>query len=76
MFKKEAPKHHGKGAPPAHAKAHGYRAKHHYYYYPNQGIYFDRDKGVYFWYGDGDWRMGPVLPRGVALKGSPKVRVT
>ena len=29
---------HKKGGPPAHAPAHGYRAKYHYYYYPSSAI--------------------------------------
>ena len=37
-----------KGGPPAHAPAHGYRAKHAYRYYPSSCVYFDASKKVYF----------------------------
>jgi hypothetical protein len=37
-----------KGGPPPHAKAHGYRAKHTYQYYPSASVYFDASRKVYF----------------------------
>lgn len=51
-----------KGGPPAHAKAHGYRAKHTYRYYPGISAYFDIGRKLYF-YLEGDlWRMAVSLP--------------
>ena len=39
-----------RGGPPAHAKAHGYRAKHQYRYYPIvQKVYHDSERGLYFY---------------------------
>jgi len=48
--------------PPPWAPAHGYRAKHRYHYYPDSGVYFDTGRGVYFYYGDGRWRVSVSLP--------------
>jgi len=53
--------HRGKG-PPAHAPAHGYRAKHSYRYYPNAKVYFDVDKKLYFYLHQGNWLSAPKLP--------------
>jgi hypothetical protein len=51
-----------RGGPPPHAKAHGYRAKHTYRYYPCARAYFDVHRNVYF-YLEGDiWRMSVSLP--------------
>ena len=50
------------GGPPAHAKAHGYRAKHSYRYYPGVSAYFDIGRKLYF-YLEGDlWRAAVSLP--------------
>ncbi len=38
----------GHGGPPAHAPAHGYRARHSYLYYPSSYVYFDITRKVYF----------------------------
>ncbi|MDH5407857.1 MAG: hypothetical protein OEY00_04540 [Gammaproteobacteria bacterium] len=35
--------------PPAHAKAHGYRKKRMYHYYPGAQVYFDSGRGLYFY---------------------------
>jgi hypothetical protein len=51
-----------KGGPPAHAKAHGYRAKHHYRYYPDQKVYHDPDRGLYFYLKGDNWEVGATLP--------------
>jgi len=51
-----------KGGPPAHAPAHGYRAKHQYRYYPTQKVYHDTDRGLYFYLKGGDWEVGASLP--------------
>ena len=51
-----------RGGPPPHAKAHGYRAKHAYRYYPNARTYFDIDRKVYFYLQGDIWRMSVSLP--------------
>ncbi|NWF52727.1 MAG: hypothetical protein HXY47_06550 [Nitrospirae bacterium] len=48
--------------PPPWAPAHGYRAKHIYYYYPSTYVYFDIDRKVYFFMEGGIWKTSPVLP--------------
>ena len=37
---------HKKNGPPAHAPAHGYRAKHQYRYFPSCKVYHDIDRGL------------------------------
>jgi len=56
-----------KGGPPPWAPAHGYRAKHHYRYYPSSRVYHDRDRGVYFCYKDGQWKMSVSLPSSIRV---------
>ena len=51
-----------KGGPPAHAKAHGYRAKHKYRYYPDCSVYHDTERGLYFYIKAGNWEVGASLP--------------
>jgi hypothetical protein len=51
-----------KGAPPKHAKAHGYRAKHTYQYYPLAKAYYDASRGSYFYLEGDTWRMSVSLP--------------
>lgn len=51
-------------APPAHAPAHGYRAKHSYMYYPEREIYYAPATSLWFWIDGGDWRFGASLPSG------------
>jgi hypothetical protein len=53
---------HKKGGPPAHAPAHGYRAKHKYRYYPSQKVYHDTDRGLYFYLKGDNWKIGVSLP--------------
>jgi hypothetical protein len=53
---------HKKGGPPAHASAHGYRAKHKYHYYPSQKVYHDSDRGLYFYLKGDNWEIGASLP--------------
>lgn len=48
--------------PPAHAKAHGYRRKFGYKYYPDAQVYFDTARKVYFYLDGGSWRMSVSLP--------------
>ena len=51
-----------KGGPPAHAPAHGYRAKHQYRYYPDQKVYHDAERGLYFYLKGDNWEVGASLP--------------
>ena len=51
-----------KGGPPAHAPAHGYRAKHHYRYYPSSRVYHDAERGIYFYLKGDNWEVGASLP--------------
>lgn len=50
------------GPPPPWAPAHGYRAKYRYYYYPTARVYHDRERGLYFYYRDGEWKISVSLP--------------
>jgi hypothetical protein len=51
-----------KGGPPAHAPAHGYRAKRQYRYYPSKKVYYDTDRGLYFHLKVDNWEVGASLP--------------
>jgi len=51
-----------KGGPPAHAPAHGYRAKHQYRYYPSSNVYKDTERGIYFYLQGDRWEVGASLP--------------
>jgi hypothetical protein len=51
-----------KGGPPAHAPAHGYRAKHQYRYYPTQKVYHDTDRDLYFYLKGDNWEVGASIP--------------
>jgi hypothetical protein len=51
-----------KGGPPAHAPAHGYRAKHQYRYYPSSNVYKDTERGIYFYLKGDKWEVGASLP--------------
>jgi hypothetical protein len=53
---------HKKGGPPAHAPAHGYRAKHQYRYYPSRSVYYDTGRGLYFYLKGNNWEVGASLP--------------
>jgi hypothetical protein len=53
---------HKKQGPPAHAPAHGYRAKHQYRYYPSQSVYYDTGRGLYFYLKGDNWEVGASLP--------------
>jgi hypothetical protein len=54
--------HEKKGGPPPHAPAHGYRAKHHYRYYPSRSVYYDTGRGLYFYIKGNNWEVGASLP--------------
>ena len=57
---KERYKH--QNGPPSHAPAHGYRAKYQYRYYPRCRVYYDVEKGVYFYLKGENWEVGISLP--------------
>lgn len=56
-----------KGGPPPWAPAHGYRAKHRYRYYPSSCVYYERKRGVYFYYKDREWRVSVSLPSSIQI---------
>jgi hypothetical protein len=56
-----------KGGPPDHAPAHGYRTKHKYRYYPSAQVYFDTDRGLYFYLSKDDWRVTASLPSSLKM---------
>ncbi len=59
--------HHHSG-PPDHAPAHGYRAKHHYHYYPDADVYYDSGRRVYFYLSDRNWKMSASIPLNVKAR--------
>jgi hypothetical protein len=67
-YSKKHHKHkHKKGGPPAHAPAHGYRAKHKYRYYPSCSVYYDSDRRIYFYLKADNWEIGASLPTNIRL---------
>ena len=59
----------GKGyGPPAHAPAHGYRAKHRYQYYPDARVYFDVGSGRYFYPDGSSWRVSVSPPSSLRVR--------
>ena len=57
-----------KGGPPAHAKAHGYRAKHKYSYYPDCAVYHDTERSLYFYIKNGNWEVSASLPYNLQIR--------
>jgi hypothetical protein len=55
------------GGPPPHAPAHGYRAKHKYHYYPDSSVYFDVDRGMYFYLAGDKWQVSASLPSSIQV---------
>jgi hypothetical protein len=51
---------HKKKGPPAHAPAHGYRAKHQYRYYPSRSVYYDTGRKLYFYIKGDNWEVGVI----------------
>jgi hypothetical protein len=51
-----------KPGPPPHAPAHGHRAKHQYRYYPQEQVYFDPARQVFFYLHGPNWHMSASLP--------------
>ncbi len=58
---------HKKKGPPAHAPAHGYRAKHHYRYYPSRSVYYDTGRRLYFYIKGDNWEVGAALPHHIRV---------
>jgi hypothetical protein len=58
---------HKTGGPPAHAPAHGYRAKHKYRYYPDCSVYHDTERGLYFYIKGGNWEVSASLPNNLQM---------
>jgi len=58
---------HKKGGPPPHAPAHGYRAKHHYRYYPSCSVYYDSGRKLYFYLKGDNWEVGASLPSSIRV---------
>ena len=56
-----------KNGPPPHAKAHGYRAKKSYRYYPNECTYYDSKRRLYFYLETDGWTIGASLPNHIKL---------
>lgn len=56
-----------KEGPPPWAPAHGYRAKHQYYYYPSSYVYYDNGRQLYFYLEGDNWRVGASLPAGIHI---------
>ena len=64
---REVAKKHKKQGPPAHAPAHGYRAKHQYRYYPSRSVYYDTGRGLYFYLKGDNWEVGASLPESLRV---------
>ena len=58
---------HKKKGPPAHAPAHGYRAKHQYRYYPSRSVYYDISRRLYFYLKGDNWEVGASLPNHIRI---------
>jgi hypothetical protein len=53
--------------PPPWAPAHGYRAKFTYRYFPSSFVYFNIDRGIYFYLSDGIWVESYSLPQTISI---------
>ena len=54
--------------PPPHAKAHGYRAKYAYRYYPSAQVYYDVNRKAYFYLEGNSWRISVSLPTALRVQ--------
>ncbi|HKK34337.1 MAG TPA: hypothetical protein VJ934_12420 [Desulfomicrobiaceae bacterium] len=54
--------------PPAHAPAHGYRAKYRYRYYPDARVYFDIARERYFYTTGDRWRVSVSIPDRIRVR--------
>ncbi len=59
--------------PPSWAPAHGQRAKHQYYYYPESSLYFDPARKLFFYLSGDGWRASVSLPIGIHIETSDYV---
>lgn len=57
-----------RNGPPAHAPAHGYRAKHQYEYFPSTSVYHDGQRGLYFYLNGSNWTVGASLPHDLRIR--------
>ena len=64
-----------KKGPPDHAPAHGYRAKHHYRYYPSCSVYYDRGRQIYFYIKGDHWEVGASLPDHLRIRLGDSVNI-
>jgi hypothetical protein len=64
-----------KKGPPAHAPAHGYRAKHRYRYYPSCAVYYDYERKIYFYPKGDQWEVGVDLPGHLRIKLGDSVEI-
>ena len=62
--------------PPPWAPAHGYRAKHHYRYYPSSYVYFDVKRALYFYRSGNVWIKSYKLPPAITLNVNNYVTLT
>ena len=67
---------HHRHGPPAHAPAHGHRAKHTYHYYPDSCVYYDTNRGLYFYLQGSNWVATAQLPSHYHLDVSATVMLT
>jgi len=56
-----------RNGPPSHAPAHGLHKKYSYYYYPSSYVYYDANRGRYFYMEGSAWRSGSSLPSFVRI---------
>lgn len=63
------------GGPPAHAPAHGWRAKNRYYFYPSCQVYYYPQRNCYIWRGPRGWVVTPKPPEKVVLRAEEAVTV-
>ena len=59
--------------PPPWAPAHGHRARHNYYYYPESHVYFDVGRSLYFYYSGTRWQASVALPSGIHISAGEHV---
>lgn len=63
------------GGPPPWAPAHGRRAKHSYAYYPDAECYHDAQRGSWFYFDGGNWKVGVELPDSFKVRLGGSVRL-
>ena len=66
---------HKKKGPPAHAPAHGYRAKHQYRYYHSRSVYYDTSRKLYFYIKGDKWAVGASLPNRIRIEVGNSVNI-